>query len=138
LKALFLTRLYTCPIHMKILAVDDDAALRRLLYFFLKDQYEVVTLATAEEAIRYIRSNPLDAVIMDVSLEGEMDGDEAVSELRRSHPNLPIIALSGYVFKQHREMCSNAGYTDFIPKPFSQEQIISSLEKWLSYGAART
>ncbi|MBL7977130.1 MAG: response regulator [Bacteroidetes Order II. Incertae sedis bacterium] len=123
---------------MKILAVDDDPSLRRLLYFFLKDQYEVVTLASAEEAIEYVRANPPDAVIMDVGFGGGMDGDEAVLELRRTHPHLPIIALSGYVFKRHREICRDVGYTDFVPKPFSQEQIIASLEKWLSYTLART
>jgi len=66
----------------------------------------------------------------------EMDGFEAASEIRRreagSGRRVPIIALTASAIEGDREQCLAAGMDDYLPKPFTAEQIRSALGNWLS------
>lgn len=116
-----------------ILVADDDPSLQRLLYYFLRDHYEIQTTDSAEDAMRRLHADTVDALLLDVAFDnGGMDGDEAVVEIRKTHPRLPVIALTGFVFEKDRRRLLAAGYSDVVPKPFSQEGVVSVLEKWLS------
>jgi DNA-binding response OmpR family regulator len=79
----------------KILIVEDERLLGRMLAKTLKDcGYQVCdVLASGEEAVAFARRVQVDAIVMDISLNGEMDGFEAACMLRKEH-RAPIIFLT--------------------------------------------
>ncbi|MEY4754992.1 MAG: hypothetical protein RJA44_2667, partial [Pseudomonadota bacterium] len=77
------------------------------------------------EAVARVReagAAPFDLVLMDVQMP-VMDGLAATRELRRSHPDLPIIGVTAGVLGEDRHKCMEAGMTDFLPKPVSLQSL---------------
>jgi len=87
----------------KILIVEDERLLGRMLAKTLKDcGYQVcAVLASGEEAVAFARKVRLDAIVMNVSLKGNLDGFEAASMIRKEH-RTPIILLT--CFRSEEDM----------------------------------
>ncbi len=106
---------------IRVLIVDDSVVIRRLLTDELnKDSdIEVVgTAATGKIALAKVQQTPPDVVTMDIEMP-EMDGLTAVSEIRKTHPKLPIImfsTLSQRAAKETLEALSR-GANDYVTKP---------------------
>ncbi len=82
---------------ISILIVEDNQNLRQALKFGLQDTGEVIVAHdcdSGEEALQYCLENPPDAVLMDVQLAGELNGIQAVIEIRREFPRLPVVFYS--------------------------------------------
>lgn len=77
-----------------IVVVDDDASMRKSLQAVLSPRYQVILAATAREGVAAI-TGEVCAVILDVKMKG-YDGFWACNEIRRTHPDLPIIFYSAY------------------------------------------
>ncbi len=72
-----------------------------------------------------------DAILMDIQMP-EMDGLTATRELRQAgFADVPIIAMTANAMKGDKEICLEAGMTDYISKPIKREIVYSVLEKWL-------
>ncbi len=101
----------------RILIVDDDAELRSALVeqFALHPEFEVESLATAEEALAAVPGSSPDIVIMDVGLP-DLDGGEAVKELRRGGYRRPIIILTAQDSDAVQALDSEVN--DCVGKPF--------------------
>jgi two-component system, response regulator FlrC len=79
----------------KILYVDDDVESRIMVADYLRYLgHEVITVEEAGDALRIARENPLAVMVLDVNLVG-LDGPELMAQLRREHPNVPIVLYSG-------------------------------------------
>jgi CheY-like chemotaxis protein len=88
------------------------------------------------DAVVAVRSRRFDAILMDLQMPG-MDGLEAtrkIRELEALDPALgrtPIIAWTAHSGQVDRERCVAAGMDDFLPKPFSTQQLEAALRRWL-------
>ncbi len=106
---------------IRVLIVDDSVVIRRLLTDELRKDpnIDVVgTAATGKIALAKIQQTPPDVVTMDIEMP-EMDGLTAVSEIRKTHPKLPIImfsTLSQRAAKETLEALSR-GANDYVTKP---------------------
>jgi CheY-like chemotaxis protein len=81
----------------RLLYVDDEKnSLKAFLRHFRKRPYEILTTSNAAKALSMISTDDFDLVILDISMPG-MDGLALLKKLRISHPNLPIIMLSGLI-----------------------------------------
>ena len=81
---------------LRILYVEDNAIVREITSELLaQDQREIVTCATAEEALKQFAAEPFDLVITDVSLP-VMSGIELARSILELKPEVPIILASGY------------------------------------------
>ncbi|MDH5426917.1 MAG: chemotaxis response regulator protein-glutamate methylesterase [Nitrospirota bacterium] len=106
---------------IRVLVVDDSVVIRRLLTDELsKDpDLEVVgTAATGKIALSKVEQTPPDVVTMDIEMP-EMDGITAVTEIRKTHPKLPIImfsTLSQRAAKETLEALAR-GANDYVTKP---------------------
>ncbi len=79
----------------RILAIDDDEAVRSLLSNALtREGHEVRLARNGDEALKVLAANPCELVITDIVMPGK-EGIETILELRRNHPEVRIIALSG-------------------------------------------
>lgn len=79
----------------KLLVVDDDAGVRKMLKAILeKDSHVVVTAENGSQALECLQKRIPDVVILDIIMP-EKEGFETIVELRRNYPELKIIAISG-------------------------------------------
>src|SRR3972149_3355873 len=101
----------------RILVVDDEKEIRTLLSrFFTKKNYQVRTAVTAEEAIRILETESMDAVLLDIVLPG-MSGLEALSRIRTRWPGLPVVMVSGQDDEEVAKETLKAGAFDYVVKP---------------------
>ncbi len=113
---------------MKILVVDDEAQIRKLLQTGLKGYgYQVITAANGREAIEAaVRQSP-DMVILDISLGSPPDGLEVCRELRE-WSKVPIIMLSVRGDERTKVNALNAGADDYLTKPFGMEELKARIQ----------
>ena len=101
----------------KILIVDDDARLRRLLERFLDEQgYRVRTVESAEQMDRLLARELFNLVVLDLMLPGE-DGLSACRRLREAGNQMPIIMLTAKGDESSRIQGLELGADDYLPNP---------------------
>ena len=105
------------PKRMRVLIVDDEPAICRFVAEALAE-YDVDEACDGTEAMKAVEENQPDLVITDIRMP-YMDGTALATALRSSAPNLPIIALSGYVDADDVEKYSFDG---FVKKPFQLDE----------------
>lgn len=103
----------------KILIADDDPDLRSALaeQLAFHPEFSVSQAETAEEAMRLAREGAPDIVLMDVGLP-DLDGREAVRQLRDGGFKSPIIVLTGHVSDEDTVIGLDSGANDYVSKPF--------------------
>ena len=118
---------------LRILVVDDDAAVRESLRRALQlEQYEVQLAADGVEALDLIRDGSAepDAVILDVSMP-RLDGLEVCRRLRRDGNPIPILMLTARDEVSDRVAGLDAGADDYVVKPFALEELLARLRALL-------
>ena len=116
-----------------ILIVDDDEAVRDVLYDLFSDEHLCHAAATAEQALAFIDEQPYDVVLTDISMPG-LSGLELLGHLRQASPGTPVIVISGIGDRTHAEGLILLGAFNFILKPFRLEEIEASVASALEYG----
>lgn len=118
----------------RILVVDDEAGIRSLLRTALEGEgHEVLEASGGWEALELVEREPLDALVLDVSL-GDIEG-MAVLRRVRANPrvtDLPVIMLSGHTEKATVEEARALGSTVYLAKPFDPRQIVGALAEALA------
>lgn len=125
----------------KILVIEDDPAISRLVDYTLRHEgYEVVTATNGLEGIRKAHHETPDLVILDVMLPG-MDGFEICHQLR-SEPDtaqLPILMFSAKAQEVDKKTGLKVGADDYLSKPTAPAEIVSRVAKLLAKkGSAST
>lgn len=104
----------------KVLIVDDDPAIRKLLVKVVEGNgFLSVTAASREEALNAAQNQKVDLILMDVMMKGADDGFEAVRALRAMGNDVPIIIVSGRTDDFDTLYGLDIGADDYIPKPFN-------------------
>jgi two-component system response regulator MprA len=116
---------------MRLLVVDDDAALREALALVLDlNGFEVTTAADGREAMRTLSTDRPDAVILDVLMPG-LDGLEVCRRIRASGDRTPVLMLTARAEVSERVAGLEAGADDYLAKPFAREELIARLRALL-------
>lgn len=100
-----------------LLIVDDDPHLLESLAIVFSGIYQVFSALSAEDAVRIVRNEKIDVVLLDVVLPG-MDGIEFLSVLRSEAPDLPVVMISGSPSVQPVLKALELGARDYVRKPF--------------------
>lgn len=113
-----------------ILVADDYPENRRLLYFYLRDRYEVVHASTAEEAIDVLKSQHIDLAILDLNFCDGMSGMDAIQAIREDAQISEVLtlALTAYAYPDDRQRCIDAGFDDYVSKPVFKNGLLDKLE----------
>jgi DNA-binding response OmpR family regulator len=107
---------------MKILVVDDDPDIVRLLKYFLEAKgRQVQTASTGAEALELFKREPPDLVILDVILPG-MDGWAVLQKIRESS-QVPVLMLTGKDTPTDKAKGLLSGADDYIAKPFDLAEL---------------
>lgn len=121
----------------RILIIDDEEPIRFSLRGILEDEgYEVLEAATAEEGLEAADAGSPDLVFLDIWLPG-MDGLTAQMHLKASHPDLPVVMISGHGTIETAVNAIQQGAYDFIEKPLSLEKVVIVAARALEAGSLR-
>lgn len=115
-----------------VLVVDDDSLMREVTAELLQLLGLQVRLAAdGRQALESLRNEPgITLVCMDLQMPNQ-DGLETTRAIRRTWPDLPVIALTGSTRDSDRRACREAGMNDFLAKPVALAQLVAVLERWL-------
>jgi DNA-binding response OmpR family regulator len=120
------------PANKKILLVDDDADLREALaeQLAVHDEFDVVTAGAAGAGVQTVRAGHVDLLIMDVGLP-DMDGREAVKQLRKGGYKGPVIMLTGHDSEADTVLGLESGANDYVTKPFKFAVLLARIRAHL-------
>ncbi|MBF0331238.1 MAG: response regulator [Candidatus Omnitrophica bacterium] len=114
-----------------ILIVEDDEPCRLLLEAMLEDLGCTFDIAlNGQEGIDKMMKHEFDVVVTDIRMP-VMTGYEMVKLIRKTHPNLPIVALTAHAMEWVKGKCIHHGMNDYLSKPFKQEKLVEMLLKWV-------
>lgn len=112
----------------RILVVDDEPAIVKLLEYNLKQEhYQVTTSGDGNEALRLIMSEPFDFIILDLMLPG-MDGFDVTKHVRRADIATPILMLTAKDTETDKILGLELGADDYVTKPFSPREIVARIK----------
>ena len=115
-----------------ILIVDDDDAVRDVLYDLFSEEHMCHVAATAEQALSFLGDQTYDAVLTDISMPG-LSGLELLGRLRQERPDTPVVVISGIGDGTHAEGLKRLGAFDYILKPFLLEEVEESVARALDH-----
>lgn len=118
----------------KLLVVDDEPDMLRLLTMIIKDKtpYDLITTNNPVEALELAKKGGFDIVITDLKMPG-LDGIELLNAVREFDPDIPIIIITAYATAESASEAMDKNAFDFITKPFRKEQILFTIEKALRW-----
>ena len=116
---------------MNILIVEDDKVLSLLLSRMVqKIGHSVVGTAVAgNEAVNKATSLKPDLILMDIMLEDDVDGIDAMKSLRSSDIQIPVIFITGNSDIYNKERAKETNYIDYLVKPISFELLKETISK---------
>ena len=113
--------------NLKILLVDDDPNIRRLVELYLKKEgFEVVTAARGDEAVHAYKSANPNLILLDIMLPG-MDGWQVCREIRKES-NVPIIMLTAKDETFDKVLGLELGADDYVAKPFDMKELVARIK----------
>jgi len=111
----------------RVLIIDDDEKLRKLLGEYLKDHgFHTTCRADGADVLGVLSTDSPDLVILDIMLPGK-DGLEVLKEIRKDH-GLPIIMLTARGDDMDRIVGLELGADDYLPKPFNPRELLARMK----------
>jgi len=122
----------------RVLVVDDEPAIRELLAMVCAyEGWDVRTAATGEAALRAVRADPPDVVLLDRMLP-DLDGLTVLRRIHASSPALPVIMVTARDSAEDRAALFAAGATGFVTKPFGVAALTDEVRRAFGQVAATT
>ena len=114
----------------KILIVDDNAQMRRLLTITLNNDYEVIEACDGEDALAKIQNLKPDAVLLDVMMPGQLDGMQVLNVIKKDplHVNTLVAMVTACDRSADCDFGHQLGADAYFIKPFSP----LSMVRWLN------
>jgi len=107
---------------MKILLLEDDFLLSKILTKHLSLNYEVTAIYDGDTALDMVENNKFDLLILDSNVPG-ITGLELIKELRSYNDTTPIIMITAYQDTIHLKKAFTNGCNDYIKKPFELDEL---------------
>ncbi len=125
-----------------IMIIDDDKLVRETTMILLRAKgYAVDAAADGKSGIEAIRAGRFDLVIVDLFMPG-MDGLKVIEAIRQSHPSIPVIAASGFMFvgecpqmPSFESIAKEAGANSTLYKPFRPADVLQAVEQAIGIAA---
>src|SRR4030095_15691512 len=109
-----------------ILVVDDEADIRELIAGILEDEGHSTRLAKdSDETLKALEARRHSLVILDIWLQGsKLDGLELLDRIKKAHPDLSVIIISGHGNIETAVAAIKRGAYDYIEKPFKADRLV--------------
>ena len=120
----------------RILVIDDEKRIRDACNIVLTEEgFEVATSGDGEEGLRKIEAEHFDIILLDLMLPG-LSGFDVLARVHSLHPDTVVIIITGYATLEHSIEAMKKGAFDFIPKPFTPEQLRVLVSKAIKHTRA--
>jgi len=114
------------PAQLRLLVIDDEVQIRRLLRLTLEaEQYQVQEAETGQLGLHEAAVNPPDGIVLDLGLP-DMDGAEVIRRLRE-WSKVPVLVLSVRAGEADKIAALDAGADDYLTKPFGGRELLARL-----------
>jgi len=112
-----------------ILLVEDNEANIELVKMYLKKNFRLDVATNGEISLEMVKTTRYQAILMDINLGPGIDGIDAITEIRKmpGYANTPIIAVTGYTFRNEKEYIISKGADYYLEKPFLKRVLIDLL-----------
>ena len=111
-----------------VLLVDDEVEfLETLVKRLAKRKLFVTGVTSGAEALRVLDEKPVDVVVLDVKMPG-MDGLEALKEIKKKHPLVEVIMLTGHASMEVAIQGMEVGAFDYLMKPMDIDELLYKLQ----------
>jgi len=112
---------------LRILAIDDEPAIRRFLRTSLAAQnYDVLEAENGETGLALLQRNAIDVVMLDLGLP-DIDGLEVLRRMRAAGSTVPVIVLSSRGDETGKVAALDSGADDYVTKPFGMEELLARI-----------
>jgi DNA-binding NtrC family response regulator len=126
----------TAKLVPNVLVVDDEKTVCNSCKKILAQEgYNVDTALSGEEALSKVKGNGFDVLITDWKMP-EIDGIEVASRIKKENPNIAVIMITGYPSVESSIKAIRAGISDYVPKPFTPEELSDAMVRVLTKGKA--
>ena len=120
----------------RILVIDDEPRIRDACDLVLSDKgFDVAAAPDGGQGLQMIKEKHFDIVLVDLMMP-VISGFDVLSEVRNHHPDTIVIVITGYATLEHSIEAMKKGAFDFIPKPFTPDQLRAVVDKALRYTSA--
>jgi len=115
----------------KMLVIDDeDVVLDSCRKIFTDEGFDVVTTNSPEEGLKLVNDTNFDIILCDWKMPG-FDGMDVIEELYKRSPDSAIVMISGYPSVERATEAMKRGALDYVPKPFTPEEISQAVQRAL-------
>jgi signal transduction histidine kinase/ActR/RegA family two-component response regulator len=117
-----------------VLLVDDDEVCHQLVRHMLLDIVQLDYAPSAEEGIKLMIDKAYDIVFLDINLKAELGGLGIIDEIKHfdNYRDIPVVAITAYAMLGDRNNFLSHGFSDYLSKPFTGNQLRAIVRKWLS------
>jgi CheY-like chemotaxis protein len=123
----------------RILVVDDDLAVGGAIKVVLEqDGHEVVVATSGRAGVSAVTDSVFDLVICDIFMPG-MDGIETINAFHQSNPRMPVIAMSGFMFRDgqspapdYLSLSTKLGAAYSLRKPFRPQELLKAVRECMA------
>ena len=113
---------------IKVLLVDDETEFSETLIKRMKKRnVDIMGVQSGEEALRTLDQDPMDVVILDVRMPG-MDGIETLRALKKKHPLIEVIMLTGHASVEVAVQGMEFGAFDYLMKPMQIDDLLYKIQ----------
>ena len=121
-----------------ILVVDDEKSVRDSLKMILEyEHYDVVFAENGGKALANVEKNSFDVILLDIKMPG-MDGMEVLHRLKDTHPEIPVIIISGHGTIENAVEATKLGAYDFLSKPLDRDKVLVTVRNAIEQRNLRT
>lgn len=121
----------TAGVKSILVAEDEESNFALIATFLRNSDYRIIRARNGQDAVDLFKKNSgVHLILMDIKMP-LMDGYEAATEILKIKPNVPIIAQSAYAHQSDRALAIEIGFVDYLAKPFTREQLIGAVEKFI-------
>ncbi len=122
-------------VHKNILVIDDEVAVNNnIRKILMKKDYQVDQAVTKDEAIERITTHTYKLILLDLKIPG-VKGLELLKTIRDKNPEAKVIMITGYASIETAVEATRMGAVDYLPKPFTPDEIRHATEKALQIAA---
>lgn len=105
--------------HLKILLIEDEAAVAKLLAHAVRAEgHEVVVTTSPRKGLELLQLEPFDGVFLDIVMP-QLNGIEVLRQIRSFSHNLPVVVITGFATDAQREEAERLGVSGVVEKPLS-------------------
>ncbi len=113
-----------------LVAEDEEYNMLYINELFSNTKFKMIEATNGKEAVELLHKHPkIDLVLMDIKMP-VMDGNEAMKEIKKIRPQLPIIALSAFAMESDKEMALNNGFDSYLTKPIDRKRLFELISKY--------